>query len=82
MDTAAACETEKPLTVREWIVTLLLISLPPVNLIFLIYWARGKKGSVSRRNFSIASLIMGTANLMLFLALYFWLVWPMIMIEN
>jgi len=48
----------------------------------LIYWALGKKGSVSRRNFSIASLIMGTANLMLFLALYFWLVWPMIIIEN
>ena len=77
-----AMSTEKPFTVGQWIITLLLIYLPPINLIFLIYWALSKKGSVNRKNFSIASLIMGTVNFMLFLGLYFWLLWPMIMIEN
>jgi len=77
-----AMNTEKPFTVGQWIITLLLIYLPPINLIFLIYWALSKKGSVSRKNFSIASLILGTVNFALFLGLYFWLIWPMIMIEN
>ncbi|GEM_PF-6846394 len=77
-----AMNTEKPFTVGQWIITLLLIYLPPINLIFLIYWALSKKGSVNRKNFSVASLILGTVNFMLFLVLYFWLVWPMIMIEN
>jgi hypothetical protein len=77
-----AMNTEKPFTVGQWIITLLLIYLPPINLIFLLYWVFSKKGSVNRKNFSVASLILGTVNFMLFLVLYFWLVWPMIMIEN
>ncbi|MEW6144621.1 MAG: hypothetical protein AB1598_06330 [Thermodesulfobacteriota bacterium] len=82
MDIATTDAGEKPFTVGQWIITLLLIYLPPVNLIFLFYWAFSKKGSVNRKNFSIASLIIGGANFILFLALYFRLVWPMVMIEN
>ena len=82
MDNGTPYEKEKPFTVRQWIVTLLLIYLPPVNMIFLLYWALGKKGSVNRRNFSRASLIMGAANFVLLLTFYLLLIWPMIMIEN
>ena len=77
-----AMNTEKPFTVGQWIITLLLIYPPPFNLIFLIYWALSKKGSVNRRNFSVASLILGAANFIAFLVFYFWLIYPMIMIEN
>ncbi len=77
-----AMNTEKPFTVGQWIITLLLIYLPPFNLIFLLYRALSKKGSVNRRNFSAASLILGTANFIAFLAFYFWLIYPMIMIEK
>lgn len=82
METNVSQAPETPLTVRQWIVTLLLIYLPPVNLIFLLYWALGKKGSVNRRNFSRASLIMGAVNFVLLLTFYLLLIWPMIMIEN
>lgn len=73
---------EKPLTVKQWIVTLLLIYLPPVNLVFLCYWAFGKRASAQRRNFSKASLIVGTVNLILFAIFYMWLVIPMVLIEG
>ncbi len=77
-----AMNTEKPFTAGQWVITLLLIYLPPINLIFLIYWALSKKESVNRKNFSVASLILGTANFIAILVFYFWLIYPMIMIEN
>ena len=40
-----AMNTEKPFTVGQWIITLLLIYLPPINLIFLLYWTLSKKGA-------------------------------------
>ena len=82
METNISQALETPLTVRQWIVTLLLIYLPPVNLIFLLYWALGRKGNVSRRNFSRASLIMGAVNFALVLTFYMLFIWPMIMMEN
>lgn len=81
-DKDIAAGDEKPLTVRQWIATLLLIYLPPVNLIFLCYWSFGRRVGMQRKNFSKASLIMGVVNLILFAGFYFWLVWPMIMIEG
>jgi hypothetical protein len=44
-----AMNTEKPFTVGQWIITLLLIYLPPFNLIFLLYRVLSKKGSVNRK---------------------------------
>jgi hypothetical protein len=82
METNVSEAAETPLTVRQWILTLLLIYLPPVNLIFLLYWALGRKGNVSRRNFSRASLIMGAVNFALLLTFYMFYIWPMIMMEN
>lgn len=82
METNVSQSVETPLTVRQWIVTLLLIYMPPVNLIFLLYWALGGKGNVSRRNFSRASLIMGAVNFALLLTFYMFYIWPMIMMEN
>ena len=77
-----AMNTEKPFTVGQWIMTLLLIYLPPFDLIFLLYWVLSKKGSVNRKNFSVANLILGTANFICILVFYFWLIHPMIMIEK
>ena len=77
-----AMNTEKPFTVGQWIMTLLLIYLPPFDLIFLLYWALSKKGSVNRKNFSVANLILGMANFIAILVFYFWLIHPMIMIEK
>ena len=77
-----AMNTEKPFTVGQWIMTLLLIYLPPFDLIFLLYWTLSKKGSVNRKNYSVANLILGTANFICILVFYFWLIHPMIMIEK
>ncbi len=46
-----------PLSMGEWILTLLLMSIPCVNIIMCCVWAFGKNGNVNRRNFCRAELI-------------------------
>lgn len=53
-----------PLSMGEWVLTLLLMSIPCVNIILCCVWAFGKNGNVNRRNFCRAELIfigIGTA---------------------
>ncbi|VDG98851.1 Uncharacterised protein [Lysinibacillus sphaericus] len=44
------------MTVKDWIVTLLILAIPIVNIIFLLIWAFGKEDS--RKNYSRAALIV------------------------
>jgi len=45
----------KDISVLEWFATLILLSIPLVNLIFLFIWAFGSE--ISKRNFSRATLL-------------------------
>lgn len=47
----------KPMTVGDWMVTLLILALPLVNIIMLLVWAFSSTGNVSRRNYCRASLL-------------------------
>ncbi len=46
-----------PMTMGEWILTLLLMSIPCVNIVLCCVWAFGNTGNVNRRNFCRAELI-------------------------
>lgn len=46
-----------PLSMGEWVLTLLLMSIPCVNIIMCCVWAFGKTGNINRRNFCRAELI-------------------------
>lgn len=50
MDTA-------PMSMGEWVITLLIMGIPCLNIIFCCVWAFGKTGNVNRRNFCRAELI-------------------------
>jgi hypothetical protein len=47
-----------PMTIGDWIITLILLYIPIVGLVCMLYWALSSSGNVNRKNFSIAALII------------------------
>jgi len=47
----------EPLSVGGWIWTMILLSIPILNVIMIFVWAFGK-GNVGRKHFAIAELII------------------------
>jgi len=58
-------ELEEPLSVGEWILTLIVLMIPVVNFVMLLFWAFGD-GNISRKRFCQASLIVGIIAFILF----------------
>lgn len=46
-----------PMTMGEWIVTLIIMAIPCVNIIMCFVWGFGSTGNLNRRNFCRAYLI-------------------------
>jgi succinate dehydrogenase/fumarate reductase cytochrome b subunit len=46
-----------PISVKEWVVTILLLVIPIVNIIMLFLWAFGKETSATKSNFAKAYLL-------------------------
>ena len=46
-----------PLSMGEWVLTLLIMAIPCVNIVMCCVWAFGKTGNLNRRNFCRAQLI-------------------------
>ncbi|MDR1066237.1 MAG: hypothetical protein LBL35_02215 [Clostridiales bacterium] len=42
----------------DWLITLIILAIPCVNIIMLIVWAVSGSGNVNRRNFCRASLVV------------------------
>ena len=58
MGSQAINDLSRPLSVREWVITLLLLCIPFVNLILIIYWAVSSSSNLNRKNFCIAYLVL------------------------
>ncbi len=50
-------EEIRPLTVGEWMLTLLVLAIPLVNIVMYLYWAFASTGNLNRRRFCQASLL-------------------------
>jgi len=50
-------EDTRPMTIGDWMITLLVLAIPIVNLIMYLVWAFGSGGNVNRKTFCQASLI-------------------------
>ncbi len=72
---------QKPLTIGDWVLTLIVLSIPLVGFIFLLYWALSSTSNVNRKNYCIAVLIIGLIIAALFIALMFMGVFASIMGE-
>ena len=51
-----AC-TQKPVSVGQWMITLLLMAIPIVNIVMLFVWAFGGNTPLSKANWAKAMLI-------------------------
>lgn len=52
-----ADEQTRPLTVKEWFLTILILALPLVNLVMYFYWAFAEGVNLNKKNFCRASLL-------------------------
>jgi len=48
----------QPMSVKDWVLTLIILALPVINLVMLLVWAFGSTGNINRKNYCLASLIM------------------------
>lgn len=59
----------KPLSVGEWVLTILALAVPCVGLVLYCVWAFGKSGNVNRRNYCRAALIIEAVVIVLYIVL-------------
>ncbi len=64
-------DQNKPLTVGDWIITLLVLYIPLVNLVMLFYWALSSTSNTNRKNYCIATLIFVAIFVGIFILLMF-----------
>lgn len=63
-------KNQSPVSVGNWIITLILTSIPLVGFIMLLVWAFGNNTPVSKSNYAKATLIMMVIGLIL--VILFW----------
>lgn len=51
-------QLEVPMTIGDWIVTMILVAIPCVGLIMLLIWAFGSNTPESKKNYARATLIL------------------------
>ena len=61
----------RPMTVGDWMLTLLVLAIPIVNLIMYLVWALSSYGNINRRNFCRASIYWFLIILGLYLSVMF-----------
>ncbi len=57
----------RPLTMGEWVLTILAPMIPCVGIIFYFVWAFSKTGNINRRNYCRASLIITGVCLLIYI---------------
>lgn len=58
---------ESPMSLGDWVLTILASFIPCAGIILYFVWAFGKNGNVNRRNYCRASLIIGAVVIILYL---------------
>lgn len=71
MGTQTLNEQNRPLTIGDWLITLILLSIPFVNLIMLLYWSLSSSSNLNRKNLCIAYLILVAIFIVIIVALMF-----------
>jgi uncharacterized membrane protein len=63
-------QLEPPMSLVDWIITLVITAIPCVNIIMLFVWGFSQGGNTSRKNYCRAVLIVGAIGFVLGLILY------------
>ncbi|SDN38206.1 hypothetical protein SAMN04487897_102714 [Paenibacillus sp. yr247] len=60
-------QTAPVLSVKDWMITILLLAIPIVNIILLFVWAFSKGENPSKANYAKASLIWAAIGIVLYI---------------
>lgn len=63
-------DVEEPVSVGEWIVSLLIMMIPCVNLVMMFVWAFGSGAKKSKSNYFKASLIFALAVIVIYIIIF------------
>lgn len=61
---------ELPMTVGEWLLTIILSAIPCIGFVMLLIWGFGGSGNINRRNYARAMLIVEAVIFVLYLLLF------------
>ncbi len=62
-------QLEKPMSLSDWLVTLLILAIPCVGIVMMFVWGFGQ-GNINRRNYCRATLIF-TAIAVVLIAIFY-----------
>ncbi len=57
----------KELSVKDWILTMIILAIPIVNIIMLFVWGFGEGTNPNKRNYARAALIIAAIAIVLYL---------------
>lgn len=63
-------QTERPVKVTEWMLTMVISGIPIINIIMLFVWAFGSRVPTSKRNWARAILIFGAITVTLYIVAF------------
>ena len=61
----------RPVSVGNWVMTMLLMCIPFINIILLFVWAFGSNTEISKANWAKATLVWFLLGLIIWLFLFF-----------
>lgn len=71
-----------PVSFKEWMIAILLLALPVVNIVMLFVWAFGSNTNPSKANYAKASLIWGAIIIVLYFVLWLAVLVPLLAANN
>ncbi|MFG0213610.1 hypothetical protein ACFU8X_10935 [Brevibacillus porteri] len=64
-------ENERVMSVKEWLITFLIMMVPVVNLVMYFVWAFGSEGNLNRKNWAKANLLIIGVCIGLYVSVFF-----------
>ena len=62
---------QEPVSIGEWIITWIVLSIPIVGLIMMFVWGFSSGTKPSKKNFCLAALIIAAIFIVLYIVLFF-----------
>ena len=64
-------ETYRPVSIGNWVLTMLLMCIPFINIILLFVWAFGSNTEISKANWAKATLIWFLLGFIIWIVMFF-----------
>ncbi|HBD65203.1 MAG TPA: hypothetical protein DC038_12310 [Clostridiales bacterium] len=63
-------KSDEVVSIKEWLITILILSIPIVNIVMIFVWAFGSGTKTSKSNYFKANLIIVVISFFIFILLY------------